>query len=102
MPAHLDLVASHGIPFRAVRLDANEDGNYPAATENQPLVEFYDRRYPHTPDGQFVSRYYESTLLERMDLGLNLDGGIPDWRIDSVAMIVVRAWLVMHRDIPAS
>lgn len=52
---------------------------------DDPLVEFYDARYPHTPYGQFVSRYYLSTLADRkndprsQNAGLDLDGGIGDW-----------------------
>lgn len=60
------------------------------------LVEFYDARYPHTEFGQFVSRYYLSTLLEdgvHCEFGLCLDGGEPDWSIDADAMFLVREWL---------
>lgn len=52
----------------------------------KPMVEFYDTRYPHTEHGQFVSRYYASTLLPWEGTGLNLDGGIPDWQLDAPAM----------------
>lgn len=78
--------------------------------EDRLGVEFYDTRFPHTERGQFVSRYFAETLLDdhcRIDPGyrygqdgcrhraggLDLDGGIPDWTIDSDAMDVVRAWL---------
>ena len=57
-------------------------------SENDPLVEFYDKRYPHTQWGQFVTRYRSSTLTDSeglgygiKDTGLILDGGIPDWWI---------------------
>jgi hypothetical protein len=48
------------------------------------MVEFYDIRYPHTEHGQFVTRYYVSTLLEdrSRSRGLCLDGGIPAWSLD--------------------
>lgn len=75
--------------------------------DNSPLVEFYD--LSHTakfgPRGQFVSRYYVSTLLGRdeyvcnkgmeaeMGIGLNLEGGVAAWSIDADAMDVVRSWL---------
>ena len=55
-----------------------------------PMVEFYDTRYSFTPYGQFVSRYYVDTLkhdrnaLERW--GLDLDGGVPDWKVSPDAM----------------
>jgi hypothetical protein len=47
----------------------------------QPMVEFYDLRWDHTALGQFISRYYVSTLRERPIGGLCLDGGVPDWHI---------------------
>jgi hypothetical protein len=60
---------------RAMRLTNNE----------APLVEFYDGRYLHTPFGQFVSRYYISTILEENSYpaGLCLDGGIPEWQVSA-------------------
>jgi hypothetical protein len=61
--------------------------------EEDPLVEFYDARYPHTEHGQFVSRYCLSTLLGKdgfsspvRNAGLNLDGGVDDWSIDRAAV----------------
>lgn len=52
-----------------------------------PLVEFYDSRYPHTEYGQFVSRYYLDTILNRdRRYGLTLDGGIEDWTVPAQAM----------------
>lgn len=59
-----------------------------------PMVEFFDARHMHTPRGQFVSRYYLSTLREReVDRGLNLYGGEPEWYLDASAMREVHAWL---------
>ncbi len=57
-------------------------------------MEFYDSRYPHTEHGQFVSRYYASTLLERVkDVGLDLYGGHNDWKIDAEEMNIVLDWI---------
>jgi len=50
------------------------------------MVEFYDTRFPHTEHGQFVSRYYASTLLPWKGGGLCLDGGVPNWSLDAGAM----------------
>jgi hypothetical protein len=61
--------------------------------KDEPLVEFYDARYPHTEFGQFVSRYNFSTIWERDDAGLCLDGGEPEWSICADDMAAVRAWL---------
>lgn len=55
-----------------------------------PLVEFYDTRYEHTKLGQFVSRYYASTLLESNNDGLLMDTGSPDWVLSSKAFNRVR------------
>lgn len=61
----------------------------------EPMVEFFDTRYSHEPLGQFVSRYYLSTLLDReADVGLNLDGGVPSWSVSAAAMNVVYQWLL--------
>lgn len=53
--------------------------------EKEPGIEFYDGRYPHTPRGQFVSRYYLETLLESVqkgNRGLCLDGGVAAWALN--------------------
>ena len=62
-------------------------------TKDEPLVEFYDNRYPHTQFGQFVSRYYVETILERDTGGLCLDGGVPDWTVSADDMTTVRNFL---------
>jgi len=65
--------------------------------EVDPLVEFYDAS--QDPEkfgerGQFVARYYLSTLRERDGaLGLCLDGGIPSWSVDAAFMTQVVRWL---------
>jgi hypothetical protein len=66
--------------------------------EEDPLVEFYDARYEHTAYGQFVSHYYASTLLDSETLrqpgqGLNLAGGVPEWKISSKGMLRVLLWV---------
>lgn len=70
-----------------------------------PLVEFYDSRFP-TKDseiGQFVSRYYLDTLLDRDNsLGLCLQGGVPDWTIDVKSMGKINEWLKEYQNIPSA
>ena len=63
----------------------NEDDN-----TTKMLVSFYDTRYNHTQYGQFIGRYYASTLLGLdgygrgiKDRGLNLHGGVDDWFINA-------------------
>jgi hypothetical protein len=58
-----------------------------------PMVEFYDPRHSNTknnPIGQFVSRYYLKTLLDGEDRlsthGLDLQGGVPDWKLSPSQM----------------
>ena len=63
-----------------------------ALTHNgiMPLVEFYDSRYPHTEFGQFVSRYYLDTIINRDDrFALSLDGGVTAWTVPVEAMAEV-------------
>jgi hypothetical protein len=57
------------------------------------MIEFYDPRYQHTPIGQFVQRYYVSTILERDTGGLALQGDIPEWTVSAADMAEIRSWL---------
>ena len=63
----------------------------------EALIEFYDYTRPAFDPtfpgmGQFVSRYYASTLFDRLDLdtvpfraGLNLHFGVDGWYLDPLA-----------------
>ena len=53
-----------------------------------PMIEFYDSRYQGCEGrGQFVSRYYTSTILDgEYANGLSLDGGIPAWSVSADGM----------------
>lgn len=73
--------------------------------EGERLVEFYDLTYANPeetkdkfgPEGQFVARYYVSTLLEdKGDCGLCLCGHEPVWNIDAKTMKKVRAFLLKN------
>lgn len=70
--------------------------------KEQPMAEFYDSRYPHTEFGQFVNRYYVSTLLEHDTTGgLCLDGGNANsWTVSAEDMMTVRAYLRAITDTP--
>jgi hypothetical protein len=100
-PPALDVTANHGVPFRVVLLPDGMSASRPQANrfaDGRPLVEFYDARYPFTPDGQFVGCYYASTLLADRPgaagaAGLCLAGDVPDWRIDAENMTAVRQWI---------
>jgi hypothetical protein len=59
--------------------------------DKSAMVEFYDSRYTDgdfAERGQFVSRYYITTLLEGSQYpnGLCLDGGIPAWSVSADGM----------------
>lgn len=67
---------------------------------SDPLVEFYDTRHIgplFTPIGQFVTRYYLSTLLAPRHGGregaMQLDGGVPSWTLSSQMYLTVLAFL---------
>jgi hypothetical protein len=88
-------------PMRAVFVPAGEKcPNHDDSHNKEDLLEFYDGRYPHTPDGQFISRYYLSTLRKDHELinmrGLDLWGGIDDWKIDARTVKLVLDWAAYH------
>ena len=62
---------------------------------NNALVEVYDAECASSELGQFVSRYYISTLLEgnSRNTGINLEGSEPKWSIDASNWSKVIAWL---------
>lgn len=72
--------------------------------EDDPMVEFFDRRHARPGHlGQFVSSYYASTLTRRCEYnrdspplsqtGLNLHGGVPEWSVCAEDMANVMNWL---------
>jgi hypothetical protein len=60
-------------------------------------VEFYDTQYAGAafgPRGQFVSSYYEDTLLEyQSSAGIDLHGGVPVWSIDGATFSEIMDWV---------
>lgn len=70
------------------------DGEWALTHKGDPLIEFFDVRYQHTPYGQFTGgRYLLSTFMEREDdRGLLLDGGIPSWSLTVEAVRAVQNW----------
>lgn len=63
--------------------------------DDELMVEFYDGRYIENfdPEGQFVSRYNLSTIVENNNRGINLHGGVESWSINAEAMEIVRKFL---------
>lgn len=82
----LDIETSQGVPLRAVYVHAEGD--------EQATVRFYDRRYNFTDHGQFITSYWASTIVNKPVGGLVLQGGVPDWYIDTRAMFGVWVWVM--------
>jgi hypothetical protein len=83
----IDIQGFTGVPMRAV---LNTEGD-------KPIVEFYDRRYKHTPDGQKIAEYHLDTLMESdRNTGLNLQGHVPEWRIDNRTKGMIQDWAAYH------
>lgn len=99
LPEVVTITSMTGVRFNVRILRAGDAyGVTGMLTADREMVEFYDTRYPHTQYGQFVSRYYVSTILGRDTYGngkggLDLMGYEPAWKIDAAAMYVVRLWL---------
>ena len=109
-----DFTNDRGVPLLAVRIEPGEPycnivRRFPddSAAEysrrliaDKPLIEFYDRRYPHTDLGQFVARYYASTLAQcDPSFGLLLYGGVPDWHISAANFRLVHDQLIEFGDL---
>lgn len=96
-------VESGGIKFNVkIVREGDKYGLNNCLTHTNPatMVEFYDSRHPHTEHGQFVSRYYLHTLLEReLNQGINLDGGVEAWKINGEAMNAVATWLSSQNNV---
>jgi hypothetical protein len=73
-----------------------------------PLVEFYATKWASKdfgPFGQFVSRYYLSTILDgKKGHGLALWSDVPEWTLEASEMDYIKATLghQVSRYIPAS
>lgn len=62
----------------------------------EALVEFYDGTQDPAKfgdRGQFVARYFASTITNTPDQGLNLHGGVPSWFVSQENMRRVKAYL---------
>ena len=96
------LIKSQGIEFNVRILNEGDKyglNNCLTHESKKPLVEFYDNRFPHTEFGQFISRYYIDTILNmKNNEGLDLQGGVPDWKINATEMNSVVAWLKVEKN----
>ena len=67
--------------------------------EDRPMIEFYDASQDPEkfgPRGQFVSRYYLSTLIKDPEhySGLDLQGDVPSWFLDGQTLRAALAYAV--------
>jgi hypothetical protein len=61
----------------------------------QPCIEFFDAKgaTKTSPLGQFVSRYlYETIIAGDRRNGLDLYGGVPEWKVSADLLTTVVAW----------
>lgn len=99
MISKLDFFNKLGVPFRLVYLPGDTPSeHFPAefigATGRQPRIEFYDRREPDTPDGQFTGGRYLADEFNQWSGGdVRLYGDVPSWVIDAHTMALVCFWL---------
>lgn len=73
--------------------------------KHDPMVEFYDASHAGPkfgPLGQFVQRYYLSTLLKRAGSALCLHGGVPVWHVSAANVADAIRHATDSLDIPAS
>lgn len=68
--------------------------------KDMPMIEFYDTRYKFDKIGdiimgQFITRYSLDTFKTVQGTGLNLEGGVADWSLDSDAVAQTHALLEM-------
>jgi hypothetical protein len=88
---------SNGIPFRVRIIEQGDKFGLNDCLVNRnsvPIVQFFDRRFNFSENGQFISSYYISTLInDNKKNGLCLQGGVPDWTISAASMTLVVSWL---------
>lgn len=98
MVKRIDFFGIKGTPMRAVYLSQGETSpRNNMEISKEATIEFYDLRYPHTSEGQYISGYYAESLLEEIESiknnGLDLMGYVDSWKIDSTACKIVLNWL---------
>lgn len=111
MSKTFEFVSANGVPFLARLIEAGDgygawckEEQVWALTHNsieKNMIEFFDKRYPHSPFGQFTGgRYYIDTIVKAADSGngLLLDGGVPQWTITNqdlktVSLALAPGWV---------
>ena len=96
MVGRIDIRGIKGTPMRVIYVQpGGKSPNYEAEPGRYGLVEFYDLRYNHTPDGQFITRYLPDTYMEGHDSGRGLDlvGYEADWKIGADTRLIIGQWI---------
>lgn len=100
MMMKLDVRTVTGVPMRVIYLPAGMPSmHYPAEYDpnnaTTARIEWYDKRFAHTTDGQFTGgRYYLKDMLAMADgVGLMLQTDVDAWGIDGPTMDLVKTWL---------
>ena len=101
MVLRMDIFSITNVPLRVIFLSKGELHPHSKALLNidrfkndKDSLEFYDLRYPFTPDGQFISGYYLETFeASNTYHNLTLEGGIEDWEIDASTKEIIRNWI---------
>ena len=86
----LDIFGINGTPMRVVFVPKH-------GKLKHDTLDFCDMRYMHTENGQFISNYNVKTLLDNFCYsGLDLSGGVADWKINSATLELVLNWAKYH------
>jgi hypothetical protein len=102
MIGRIDIRGIKGTPMRVIYVQPGDKSpNYATEPGRHGLVEFYDLRYDHTPDGQFITRYLPDTYMKGWQgdggydcgRGLDLQCNIPDWKIGADTRLIVGQWI---------
>lgn len=97
----LSFVSELGVPFTVRRVEYGQTcGPWDKRVHDkeEAVIEFFDSRFTSEhPLGQFVSSYYESTLLAREHrqdhIGLDLNAGVDSWKVDPQNMAAILEWM---------
>ncbi len=81
------ITAKNGVHFIARIIEAGTEHH--GRTVEKALIAFYDARHSHTEFGQFITDYYAETIAQTIG-GLDLHGGVDDWKIDAHSLYLVR------------
>lgn len=80
--------AANGVSFtyKLIKVGDKYGATNSLINDKEDMIEFYDYRHKHTNHGQFITRYYISTMGEHLDdsdhAGLDLYGSVEAWTID--------------------